>query len=313
GNHTTTQCFADCTIRFDQHKFSNMLGPSIGCLLAVLTVYCLKVRGAVVKPSEQWEEGCGISKYPDAGNVPDVGGYVMGGVPSRRGEFPWQVMMAKSGRFLCGGFLITNQWVVSAMHCLSNPADTHEDYELWVGKHTWNDQNDGVMLKPTIIVKHPDYDSQTYEADIMMFKLPYALNYTDDIRPVCMPEVGNLYVGQQSIVAGWGTFCSDCSYPDNIHHVNLPIISNNDCVFMLLENGRSDIIFDSNICHETPMKDTGYGDSGGAFLHKGANGIFRAIGVVSWGYDPAGDPALPGIGQRVTSFVPWINAVMLNN
>ncbi|CAH1800060.1 unnamed protein product [Owenia fusiformis] len=275
-----------------------------------------EVQGAAVEqPSGQWVEGCGVSKYPDAGAIPNASDFVMGGVASRQGEFPWLVMFARRGQsHSCGAFLITEQWVVTAAHCLNNPTDNDPDnYELWVNKHSWSNPNDGIQLYPTFLIPHPEYNSQSMEADIAMFKLPEPLTLTEDIRPVCMPDVNNQYVGVDAIVAGWGSLCDGCGYPDTYEHVDLPIISNADCQLMLIANGRNSEIFDGNICHETPFRDTGGGDSGGAFVHKGADGIFRAIGIVSWGYTPSGDPALPGVGARVSTYVPWINSVMQNN
>ena len=47
---------------------------------------------------------------------------IVGGRQAVHGEFPWQVSIQKATRFgfahFCGGALVTDQWVITAAHCL---------------------------------------------------------------------------------------------------------------------------------------------------------------------------------------------------
>ena len=43
---------------------------------------------------------------------------IIGGTPATPGDFPWQVMMLRGGRFACGGTIIDEFHVVTAAHCL---------------------------------------------------------------------------------------------------------------------------------------------------------------------------------------------------
>lgn len=42
---------------------------------------------------------------------------IVGGTNASEGEWPWQVSLQVRGSHVCGGALISSQWVVSAAHC----------------------------------------------------------------------------------------------------------------------------------------------------------------------------------------------------
>lgn len=49
-------------------------------------------------------------------------------------KWPWQILIKRSGRFICGGALISADWVLTAAHCFyynRNPAL----YTVEIGKH----------------------------------------------------------------------------------------------------------------------------------------------------------------------------------
>ena len=45
-------------------------------------------------------------------------GKIKGGQTANVGDWGWQIMLNWNGRSICGGALISEQWVATAAHCL---------------------------------------------------------------------------------------------------------------------------------------------------------------------------------------------------
>jgi len=45
------------------------------------------------------------------------GHHITSGRTASRGQFQWQVALIINGQSLCGGSLISNQWVLTAAYC----------------------------------------------------------------------------------------------------------------------------------------------------------------------------------------------------
>lgn len=43
---------------------------------------------------------------------------VVGGIPSQPAAWPWMVAMYRNGMFHCGGVILTQEWIISAAHCV---------------------------------------------------------------------------------------------------------------------------------------------------------------------------------------------------
>ncbi|CAH1779643.1 unnamed protein product [Owenia fusiformis] len=263
------------------------------------------------------EEVCGVSKYPDAGRVPVDGGRsrrIVGGTEARENEYPWMVMMDWFNGNVwdqnCGAVLINNRWALSARHC-TYAADPVTDYRIVVKNHWRLPSNDGVEYTPEVIVRHPDYDSNTYENDIVMFKFPQNLTFDEDLRPICLaPRNDNdTYVGQTMILAGWGNEERNAPSPEQLLYTDLQVIAQDPCEDDIAPRP---LFRDREYCVQGDLKDSGDGDSGGPyFFRRPADGRFQLLGLQSWGYWPAG--TRPSIVVNVSAFYDWIEEVMRNN
>uniref|UniRef100_A0A8C4LME9 trypsin n=1 Tax=Equus asinus TaxID=9793 RepID=A0A8C4LME9_EQUAS len=128
---------------------------------------------------------------------------IVGGYTCQANSVPYQVSL-NVGYHICGGSLISNQWVVSAAHCYQSR------FQVRLGEHNiavteGNEQ----FINSAKVIRHPSYNSRTYDNDILLIKLssPASINSKGDSGgPVACSGV------LQGIVS-WGYGCAQRNKP----------------------------------------------------------------------------------------------------
>ena len=97
---------------------------------------------------------------------------------------------------------------------------------------------------------HPEYDSTTGINDIAIVKLNQSVEWTDTVKPICLPNPGEKLKENEGTLAGWGytrynDWINDHKMengewilkPERItkelHHVKLPIVEKAKCKSLL--------------------------------------------------------------------------------
>uniref|UniRef100_A0A8C5Q5K0 Peptidase S1 domain-containing protein n=1 Tax=Leptobrachium leishanense TaxID=445787 RepID=A0A8C5Q5K0_9ANUR len=241
--------------------------------------------------------------------VPKVSSRIVGGTDAVDGSWPWQISLQLSGRHICGGSLISNQWVLSAAHCFEKPFYA-SNYKVILGAHELSLPNTHQETSSVErIIVNELYTDTGSSGDIALIKLSNYFNYTDFIRPVCLAtEPDSFPEGSDCWVTGWGDIRSDQSLqpPQTLQQVKLPLIFRDACNKMY--NSTIEIQSDQ-ICAglEEGGKDSCQGDSGGPLVCQ-AQGIWYQVGVVSYG-DGCALPNKPGVYTLVSSYRSWISAM----
>ncbi|KAG8183426.1 hypothetical protein JTE90_023183 [Oedothorax gibbosus] len=137
--------------------------------------------------------------------------HVTNGNTTEVGDWPWTVAIAATEKnvtsIICGGALIDNETVLTAAHCV----EKYPYYTLYLGKYYRSNRMDDdqvVTRRTTRIIMHESFNSTTYENDIALLYFEPRVNYTDRIKPICLPTPQtmekNIVTGKRGSVAGWG-------------------------------------------------------------------------------------------------------------
>ncbi|XP_076147233.1 transmembrane protease serine 5 [Alosa pseudoharengus] len=233
---------------------------------------------------------------------------IIGGVEATLGRWPWQVSLYYSNRHTCGGSIITSQWIVTAAHCVHNyRLPQVSSWVVYAGIVTRNSAKMGEYIGHAVekIIYNKNYNHRTHDNDIALMKLKTPLNFSDTIRPVCLPKYDfDLSGGTQCWISGWGyTQPDDVHIPDTLKEAPVPLISTKKCNSSCMYKGE---ITPRMLCagYTEGKVDACQGDSGGPLVCQD-DGVWRLVGVVSWGTGCA-EPNHPGVYTKVAEFLGWI-------
>ncbi|XP_035660370.1 coagulation factor VII-like [Branchiostoma floridae] len=254
---------------------------------------------------------CGIPSIPPAAT-----GKIHGGVESTAFSWPWQVslrLVNAGGIHVCGGSLISDQWVLTAAHCLDEGNEHTTHWKVKLGLH----DVDGTAEQQRQVIKlimHEQFSAvpHTYN-DVALLKLDHPVTITQKVSPICLPT-GPTPINTDCYITGWGATALD-SQGDNImattlQQTRVSIKDDSYCSAHWIISYYPE----SMLCAEQAGVSGCEGDSGGPMACPSADlSTWELTGIISWGENPCGAHVKPGIFTRVHSFVGWINDKMATN
>ncbi|KAK7795735.1 hypothetical protein U0070_023168 [Myodes glareolus] len=110
------------------------------------------------------------------------------------------LIQSSKGLGACGGFLVREDFVMTAAHCLGSSIN------VTLGAHNIQRQERTQQHIPVLrAIPHPDYDPDNFLNDIMLLQLRRRIRKNKAVRPVALPQDRNrLRPGDLCTVAGWG-------------------------------------------------------------------------------------------------------------
>merc|ERR1712215_338256 len=274
-------------------------------ILILVAVLC-KHGNAMVE--QEWASNGGISDYEVTGKCQcgrkqtgnqESGDYIINGQPADINEYPWMVLLLEKIIVdpiepLCGGSLISNQWILTAAHCTPHGVKA-SDIQVVLGLYNLLSVRHELRQNIVEIINHPKFKwlkhkppkngliKADYDFALLKMQEPVDFITNQHIRPIYLPtNPSNQYEGSQAIATGWGLI-NNCEVqnpsPDKLQEINLEVLSNKICQEYFNKVNNIPITSES-ICANVPGQVGGLarGDSGGPLIVD-AGGYYELVGV----------------------------------
>uniref|UniRef100_A0A8D0D216 trypsin n=1 Tax=Sander lucioperca TaxID=283035 RepID=A0A8D0D216_SANLU len=215
-------------------------------------------------------------------------GEIIGGKEAVPHSRPYMVLLERhmqDGKTKhCGGFLLNEDFVMTAAHCLAC------SYTVLLGLHNFSNSN-GIQ-RTSVVQKfpHKDYDKTDFSNDIMLLKrsnnLQIDAEFSTNVQPIVLAGQGDGSLPKSCIVSGWG------KTDKNIPYMSVVLMEANVTISTKCEKEKS-------YCTEGETG-PGNGDSGGPLVCEDG----KAYGVVSSGAINKYSYA------KIPDYRSWIDSIM---
>ncbi len=230
---------------------------------------------------------------------------IIGGTDATVADFPWQVYY-ESGDFMCGGSIISGNWIITAAHCTENEDGSAIPVsEMFVKAGATNPYivNEGKRYQVSEVIINENYNTRTLANDVALLRLkdpvdvpnarPIKLVTADDARE------GATDPGVISWVTGWGlTDITPDVLPYILQKVQLPIVSREQASTVWRSIPDNFIMAG----YRDAARDACNGDSGGPMVVP-VSGEYRLAGITSWGSE---DCDTYSAYTEISAFEEWI-------
>ncbi|KYM77715.1 Trypsin-1 [Atta colombica] len=225
---------------------------------------------------------------------------IVDGTPTTIIKHPYQISIHYKDKFICGGSIISERWILTAAHCVYGEK-TLSVFKVRVGSMYHN--KGGILIKDIAsIICHKKYHPLTYDYDVSLIKLSAPLTFGEYIKPILLAlPLMNIKTGTQAIVTGWGKTSANGPSSEVLQTATISVTDQEKCRKVYARNR---LVTSNMICagDNKGEKDTCQGDSGGALV--GYNGL--QIGIVSWGAQECASVGFPGVYTRVPAIRQWV-------
>ncbi|XP_065372231.1 transmembrane protease serine 9-like [Calliphora vicina] len=245
-------------------------------------------------------------------------------------QFPWMALLKYDDPvdpFKCGGTLISDQYILTAAHCVKGrehflkavrlgefQISTPVDCTNVIRKKQCAPPVEDVEIEEVII--HENY--QSIYNDIALIRLRRKVEFKRHIKPICLPIYENLRTKEHEnyVLTGWGKTENDTT-SDVLLTAFVPRVNRLECENQLREYKLRHPLNDGHVCAGgRNLVDSCRGDSGGPLGYRDfydKRPRFIQFGIVSIGVNKCGVVNIPGIYTNISHYIQWITDNLKEN
>uniref|UniRef100_A0A3F2YSI7 Uncharacterized protein n=2 Tax=Anopheles arabiensis TaxID=7173 RepID=A0A3F2YSI7_ANOAR len=237
---------------------------------------------------------------------------ITNGQEATPGQFPYQIALLSNfatGTGLCGGSVLTNNYILTAAHCVISGATTLATSGTAImGAHNRNvnePTQQRIGFTSAGIRAHPGYNPTNIRNDIAVVRLNSPITFTARIQPVRLPARSDTrqFGGFTGTVSGFGRTTNTGATSPVVMFTSNPVMTNADCI----ARWNTALIQPQNVCLSGDGgRSSCNGDSGGPLTVQDGGSL--QIGIVSFGSAAGCSIGMPSVYARVSFYLDWIDA-----
>lgn len=163
-------------------------------------------------------------------NIHQQNDRIVKGTPINITRAPWQVSLQKEGLFhFCGGSIISDQWILTAAHCLRKHEEDPTALRVNIG--ITNIDEDGESIRVDNVYMHPQFNRPRDDFDFGLIRLKTKITFNEKKQPIKMVDFGDADFATGTIVfaSGWGETKDEINPSTQLRGAEFPIVDQNVC------------------------------------------------------------------------------------
>lgn len=123
--------------------------------------------------------------------------YILGGLPAKEGQFPYQVSLQKNGSHMCGGAILNARWIVTAGHCINNRTVSTKTVLMGTINLDY-----GTVHKIKNMIRNERFQRPPLKNDIGLIEVWEEIEFNENVKPIKIFE-HCLMPNTEVVVSGW--------------------------------------------------------------------------------------------------------------
>ncbi|XP_043079386.1 granzyme A-like [Puntigrus tetrazona] len=216
---------------------------------------------------------------------------IVNGTEAKPHSRPYMVSLQKDKTHICGGFLISDEFVLTAAHCWNG----NEILTVVVGAHDLKKSASSDHIAVKNYIPHENSDQN----DIMLLELQEKLNLNNYVKSIPLTKDGeDVEADTICSVAGWGQQ-NNGQKSNRLMEAGVYILDNTECE----KKWRPVYSVSKMLCTRGHGGSCLY-DSGGPLVCGDT-----AVGITAFGYrEKCNSPLYPNVYTKISPHLQWINS-----